>query len=389
MTVQDDFGTLTRRRMLGGVAVTLGTTAVGSALPHTAHADDGLGGEVRIDVHRHMWPPAWSEYRDRQGGWTAIGLMPLPEWTVDDHFAFDERWGITASAVSMVPPACAFGDVADRRATARAINEYGAGLIADHGARFAVFGTSSLPDVDGAVAEVRYLFDELHLDGFGVSTNYFGTYMGHPDFAPIYEELNARDAVVFVHPANPAYPPPRVGFGATNLFAPPTLEWTFDTTRAIANLIHSKVVRDYPKIRWIFAHTGGTIFSVAFRLSTAHAIVPTFNQELPEGAETYLKRLYFEVAQAFGPAQLQAAKEYVPVEHMLLGTDTSPLIDLFADNNTAIVPLPARLLPHDKDPAPGLDVAFSRHERSLIEGPNALALFPRLAAAVRATTSQP
>jgi hypothetical protein len=82
----------------------------------------------------------------------AIGLLvPLPEWTVEDHVAFDAAWGFTASAVSLVPPACAFGDVADRRATARAVNEYGAKLIADHGERFAVFGTSSLPDVVGAV----------------------------------------------------------------------------------------------------------------------------------------------------------------------------------------------------------------------------------------------
>jgi hypothetical protein len=88
---------------------------------------------MRVDVHRHMWPPAWRDYRDRQGRWSAIGLTPLPEWTVDDHIAFNARWGFAASAVSLVPPACAIGTISDRRATARAINEYGAALIADHG----------------------------------------------------------------------------------------------------------------------------------------------------------------------------------------------------------------------------------------------------------------
>jgi 6-methylsalicylate decarboxylase len=377
---------VTRRRMLGGTVAAIGATSVARTLPAAAARDSAPSrGGVRVDIHRHMWPQAWADYRDRQGGWQAIGLTPLPEWTVEDHLAFDRRWGFAASAVSLVPPACAFGDVADRRATARAVNEYGAGLLADHGARFAVLGTSPMPDLVGTLDELRFLFDELHLDGFGVSTNYFGTYIGDDDFRPIYEELNARDAVVFVHPFNSAYPPPDVGFPAMP-FAHPSVEWTFETTRAIANLIHKGVIRDYPRIRWIFAHTGGAIFSVAFRLSTAHAIVPAFNQVLPEGADQYLERLYFDIAQAFGPGQLLAAKEYVPVKNLLLGTDASPLVNLYADNNSEIVPLPPELLPHDMDPAPGLSAAFSKRDRALIEGPNALALFPRLAAALRASS---
>lgn len=386
MTIQDASRGITRRKMLRGSALALSATTLAASSPGAAGAvrEAATAKGVRIDMHRHMWPPAWSAYRDRLGGWPAIGSIPLPEWTVDDHFAFDERWGFDASAVSLVPPACALGDVADRRATARAVNEYGAWLIADHGTRFAVFGTSSLPDLEGAVAELRYLFDELRLDGFGMSTNYFGTYVGDPAFAPIYEELNARDAVVFVHPANPAYPPPRVGFSPTKLFAYPSFEWPFDTTRAIANVIHMKVVRDYPRIRWMFAHTGGAIFSLAFRMSTSHAIAPGFHEELPEGSDRYLKQLYFEVAQAFGPAQLNAAREYVPVDHILLGTDTSPLANLFADDNAEVVPLPPGELPHGGDPAPGLSEAFTHRDRARIEGPNALALLPRLAAALQA-----
>jgi 6-methylsalicylate decarboxylase len=265
------------------------------------------------------------------------------------------------------------------------VNEFGAGLIADHGARFAVFGTSSLPDVEGAVTEVRYLFDELHLDGFGVSTNYFGRYLGHPDFAPVYEELNARDAVVLVHPVNPEYPLPGVGFASGAPFFYPTVEWPFDTARAIANLIYTKVAKSYPRIRWIFMHTGGAIFSIAFRLSTAHAFLPRFNQELPEGPNPYLERFYFDIAQGFSAAQLRAANEYVPAQRLLLGTDTSPVMNLYVDNNADVVPLPQSQLPHGGDPAPGLSEVFDGRERERIEGINALALLPGLAARIAAS----
>jgi hypothetical protein len=160
---------------------------------------------------------------------------------------------------------------------------------------------------------------------------------------------------VLVHPVNPDYPVPGVGLSPAEPFFYPTIEWTFDTEH-------------------IFMHTGGTIFSIAFRLAAAHAFSSRPNQELPEGPNPYLERFYFDTAQGFGDAQLRAAKEYVP----------SPVVNLYADDNADVVPLPQAELPHAGDPAPGLRRVFDARERARIEGINALELLPRLAARIAA-----
>jgi predicted TIM-barrel fold metal-dependent hydrolase len=98
----------------------------------------------------------------------------------------------------------------------------------------------------------------------------------------------------------------------------------------------------------------------------------------------YLERFYFDTAQGFSAAQLQAATEYVPAQHLLLGTDASPVINLYADDNADVVPLPQRELPHAGDPAPGLSEVFNARERARIGGINALKLLPSLATRISA-----
>jgi 6-methylsalicylate decarboxylase len=320
----------------------------------------------------------WADYRDRQGGWAAIGLAPLFEPDIPGgHFEFMNTWSIDVAMLSLVPPACAFGALDDRRATARAVNQVGAGLIQTHGARFGFFATSSLPDVPGAVAEIRYAFDQLHLDGFAVSTNYFGDYIGNPTFEPVYEELNARNAVVLVHPTNPAYAPPNVGFS----FPLPhfCFEWIADSARAMTNIIYRRVAKRYPNIRWIFMHGGGAMSAYTLRQAGLHAFLPQFNDVLPEGPMPYLRQFYWDTAQAFTPSPMASVKEVAPLSHILFGTDWPPIKN-FYENAQTVIPYPGEQLPDPAvgDPAPALSLSFSKPERRAIDGDNALELFPRL-----------
>jgi aminocarboxymuconate-semialdehyde decarboxylase len=173
------------------------------------------------------------------------------------------------------------------------------------------------------------------------------------------------------------------GFGVSVLLLD-TLEWTFDTACAITNLIYSRVAKRYPRIRWIFMHTGGTIFSIAFRLAAAHAFSPRHNQVPPEGPNPYLERFYFDIARASAPRSCGRRRITSPAQHLLLGTDTSPVINLYAANNADVVPLPRRQLPHDGDPDPELSKVFNAQDRARIAGTNALEHLPNLAARIAA-----
>jgi len=99
------------------------------------------------------------------------------------------------------------------------------------------------------------------VDGFEVSSNANGTYVGNPAQAAVWARLNELKAVVFVHPTNPPIYP------ATGI-NPAFYEWMFDTTRAIYNIFESGAFVLYPDIKWLFAHTGGTWPYLSGRLSS-------------------------------------------------------------------------------------------------------------------------
>jgi predicted TIM-barrel fold metal-dependent hydrolase len=57
------------------------------------------------------------------------------------------------------------------------------------------------PDVDGALAELAHAFDTLRADGVVLLANSRGVYLGDARFDPLFDELQRRKAVVFVHPS--------------------------------------------------------------------------------------------------------------------------------------------------------------------------------------------
>ncbi len=62
-------------------------------------------------------------------------------------------------------------------------------------------------------------------------TNANGVYLGDSRLDPVFDELNRRNAVVFLHPTVPACAE------STSLgYAPSLIEFVFDTTRAVTHL---------------------------------------------------------------------------------------------------------------------------------------------------------
>lgn len=94
-----------------------------------------------------------------------------------------------------------------------------------------------------------------YCNGYGLCllSNYAGQYLGDYLFAPVFEELNRRSSIVFVHPTLPMPQAATVGLPAASL------EFPFDTTRTIAGLLFAGSFSRYRTIRFIFARAGGAI----------------------------------------------------------------------------------------------------------------------------------
>lgn len=290
-----------RRSFLAGAAA-LGASSF------AAPAVFAQAAKTKIDVHHHFLPPehreALSKHNDGKG----------PKWSPQMSLDDMDKSGIATAVLSQVQPGTWWGDAEESRKLSRTINEYGAKLVREHPGRFGLFATISPPDTDGSLKEIEYAFDTLKADGIGLLTSYHGKYLGDPSFAPVYEELNRRKAVIYVHPLTPDC--------CHNLvpgIPPGSIEYATDSTRTIAHLVFSGTSRKYPDIRWIFSHSGGTLPFLTARFVRQQKVDK--NSNLPDGPIAEFKKLYYELAQGNTKAQLAALFEMVSVSQVLYGTD--------------------------------------------------------------------
>jgi predicted TIM-barrel fold metal-dependent hydrolase len=260
-------------------------------------------------VHHHYIPPRHLEavLAQRESGRT-------PPWSPEISVAEMDRNGIATAICSLVQPGVWLGGIDRSRQLARECNEYGARMVADHPGRFGFFAALPLPDAQGSLREVEYALDTLKADGIGLMTSFEDKYLGDPAFAPIYEELNRRAAIVYVHPTQP-----KCCTGLVPGVTVSTIEYATDTTRTIASLIFSGTVARFPNIRFIFSHGGGTAPFLLGRFERLAA--ERKDVWLKDGAMPHLRKFYYEIAQAHHRGALDALLAVAPTSNLLFGTD--------------------------------------------------------------------
>ena len=267
-----------------------------------------------IDVHHHLLPPPLVDVMDA-AGMVEVAGRELPEWSPQLSLEVMDRQGIDTALLSVSATGVHFCDDAEARWLARACNEYGAELVADHPGRFGYFASLPLPDLDGSLAEVEHALDVLGAEGFVLqSSNSDGSYVGDARFDPLMAELDRRAALVFVHPAIPRTPMPT----PIPAFA---MEFPFDTTRAAFNLAYSGALERYPHITCILSHAGGTVPYLASRFSLLWLVDPELAERAPQGAVAYLARLYYDTALSANPHALSSLVELVGWDHVVFGSD--------------------------------------------------------------------
>jgi 6-methylsalicylate decarboxylase len=267
-----------------------------------------------VDTHHHILPDFFFQATNEAGH--PVGGIAPPPWSRASALSFLDDAGIDVAVTSISTPGVHTGDDAAARVLARRCNELAAGLIRDRPDRFASFACLPLPDVDGALAELAYALDDLRLDGVVLFSNARGIYLGDSRFTPLFEELQRRAAVVFVHP-NPSPDP-----SAHALGLPDTLtDFTADTTRAIAQLHYSNAFARTPDVKYIFAHAGGTVPYLAGRFAIIDEMRAIPGAEGRATAAETFRRLYWDTAASWGDPVLRMLRDVVGLDHVVFGTD--------------------------------------------------------------------
>jgi predicted TIM-barrel fold metal-dependent hydrolase len=278
-------------------------------------------GESRklIDTHHHFYPPAyqkaWLDWEDQR---KIPHFAQQVAWTRDKAVEEMDRNGIRVAVLSIASTPGLWFDTGSESAgrMVRICNDYGAEMMRDYPGRFGLFTTLSMLDTDATLKEIEYAFDTLKADGVGLQSNYGDKWLGNTVYKPIWDELNRRKAVVYVHPLVAAC----CGNLSVGTF-PAAIEVPHDTTRTITSLLVSGSFARYRDIRWLFSHAGGTMPMMAGRIDSFYGSRANLKEFFPEGIVSELKRLHYDTANSTSAPAMAALLKLVPTSQITYGTD--------------------------------------------------------------------
>ena len=288
------------------------------------------GGPRRLDVHHHF---ASNKYKARLAEGKRQGWETFQPYDPAKDIEMMDQGGIATSFLSLSTPGLWLTDnfQAERDRTialARDMNDYGAQIVGDHKGRFGLFAALPMPDVDACLKEIAYAFDTLKCDGVGLLTSYGDHWLGEKMFEPVFDDLNRRNAIVFVHPTDA---PCCHSLANQN---PATLEWLVDTSRTILSLIagdprsiggkggpEQSAATRYANCKFIFSHGGGALIGVASRVVGAVtekdlAGTPPVNSRLH-----HIRRFFYDTAGSANPVLMQGIAKLAGASQIVFGTD--------------------------------------------------------------------
>lgn len=319
---------------------------------------------ARIDTHHHLIPP---DYRKtlQKAGIDEAGGRALPDWSPEASLQTMAELDIGTAILSVSTPGTTFlSSAADAAALARDLNDYSAELAATQPDRFGFFATVPMPHLDASVAETVRALDDLRADGVVLLANNAGVYLGQDGQDPLFEALDQRRAVVFIHPAD--LPGPTVPG-----IPPFAADFLLDTTRAAYLLVRNGIRRRYPDIRFILSHAGGFVPYASHRM--ALAITADTARGWADSIDDF-SSFYFDTALSSSAAALPTLLAFAKPGHITFGSDW-PFAPVAA----------GKLFAAGLETYPGLDADGRRG----IEHTNALTLFPRLGAAPQQVPQSP
>lgn len=278
----------------------------------------------KIDVHHHVYPPVFTEALNRHGG-DPSGWY-VPPWTIEADHDLCRQIGVGTAILSCTAPGPDIEpDAGEAKELARACNEFNAKVRDAEPAAYGFFASvPSLLNADDAIEEIQYALDTLHADGVVLMTRYGqdNHYLGHADFAPIWDFLSSRKAVVFVHPTHP------VDTKLVNSYLPqPMYDYPHETGRTAIDMITSDMLRKHAsQCKIILSHAGGDL---PYLIDRPAGMLPFSPPQFNPGKSrdeilAAARMFYFDTALSSSPMAMKALTTLLGEEgkdHILFGTD--------------------------------------------------------------------
>lgn len=288
-----------------------------------------------IDVHAHLYPPAFMELLAAEGPRHGVSLTAeapptlcfegIRFWKYTPAFHDPalrlrelDRARVDRQVLSLGPPMMYWADGDLGLRLCRIFNDELAGVVRQHPDRFIGLAAVPLQAVDRALGELDRAVRDLGLAGVAIGSNVQGVQLDDPRLAPFFARAAALDAPIFVHPINPP------GHGNIHDYRLDlAVGFPFDTTVAAARLVYSGILERHPELRVCLSHLGGALpflrerIAIGFRVGREHFGAAFKATGSPEAA---IERFYFDSISYYAPALL-AGIACVGAERIVIGSD--------------------------------------------------------------------
>jgi len=148
----------------------------------------------------------------------------------------------------------------DGNEVARFLNDHISEVVRQYPKNYVGLGTLPMQDMEMAISELVRC-KELGLRGIQIGSNINGKNLSEPFFNPLWAACEQLDMCILVHPWEMMGQEDMKKYWLPWLVGMPA-----ETTRAICSLIFSGVMERFPKLRFNFAHAGGSFIPTIGRI---------------------------------------------------------------------------------------------------------------------------
>jgi len=291
---------------------------------------------LRIDTHAHYLPRDWPDlatkygdnrfpvihhgedgrhriYKDGKFFREIWSKTWAPQERIDDY----ARFGIQVQVISTVPVMFSYWAPAHQTLELHeSLNEHMAETCRDFPAHYAGIGTVPLQSPRLAIQEMERCVDQLGLCGVQIGSHINDWNLDNTELRPFFEAAQDLNAAILVHPWD------MMGTDSMPKYWMPWLVgMPAEQSRAACALIFGGVLQQFPRLKVMLAHGGGsfpyTIGRIEHGFKMRPDLVATDN---PHNPRDYFKQLYFDSC-VHDDRALRYLLDTVGIERVMLGTD--------------------------------------------------------------------
>lgn len=291
---------------------------------------------LKIDTHAHYlprdWPDLAGKYGDRRfpvihhgedgrhriykDGKFFREIWPKT-WDPQERIEDYARFGIQVQVISTVPVMFSYWATAHHALELhQSLNDHMAQTCRDYPRHYAGIGTVPLQSPRLAVQELERCMDQLGLCGVQIGSHVNDWNLDAAELRPFFEAAQDLEAAILIHPWD------MMGTDSMPKYWMPWLVgMPAEQSRAACALVFGGVLEQFPRLKVLLAHGGGsfpyTIGRIEHGFNMRPDLVATDN---PHSPRKYLSQLYFDSCVHDGRA-LRYLIDTVGIERVMLGTD--------------------------------------------------------------------